>query len=172
VRRGIILLIIVVVLIFLGYRVLSKPGRRPAATRKTTDTLAAGRRVGRRAGTLERRRTSREERRLERKRKREERKRLREERKRRRMEERMRKRAIRQRKGRKYGYNILQAIFYSEGGSYVIIDGKTYKVGDEISGRKIVRIEKERIIIEDHGEQKPVKVGESLTPISASIRGR
>ncbi|MEO0102490.1 MAG: hypothetical protein ABIK81_02170 [candidate division WOR-3 bacterium] len=170
-RRGIILLIIVGILLFVGYRTLSRSGRRPSAKqRAAADTLAARRRTGRRAGTLERKRTSREEKRLERKRKREERKRLREEKKRRRQEEKMRKKASRQRKGKKYGYNLLQAIFYSETGSYVIIDGKTYKSGDEISGRRIVKIEKDKIIVEYHGEQKAVKVGESITPLSSSIR--
>lgn len=171
-RRGIILLIIVGLLLFIGYRTLSRPGRRPGARQRAAagDTLATRRRTGRRAGSLERKRTSREEKRLERKRKREERKRLREEKKRRRQEEKMRKKASRQRKGKKYGYNLLQAIFYSETGSYVIIDGKTYKSGDEISGRRIVKIEKDRIIVEYHGEQKSVKVGESITPLSSSIR--
>ncbi|MEO0116257.1 MAG: hypothetical protein ABIK97_01795 [candidate division WOR-3 bacterium] len=166
-RRGIVLLIIIGLLIFLGYRVLSKPSRRPATSRRTTtDTVATRRRTGRRAGTLERKRTSREERRLERQKRKEEKKRLREERRRRRLEEKMRKRAMRQRKGKRVGYNLLQAIFYSESGSYVIIDGKTYKVGDEISGRRIVKIEKDKIIVEYHGTQKSVKVGESITPLS------
>lgn len=169
-RRGIVLLIIIGILLFVGYRTLSRPRRRPSGRQRATDTLATGRRTGRRAGTLERRRTSREEKRLERKRKKEERKRLREEKKRRRLEEKMRKRALRQRKGKKYGYNLLQAIFYSETGSYVIIDGKTYKLGDEISGRRIVKIEKDKIVVEYHGEQKTVKVGESITPLSSTIR--
>ncbi len=167
-RRGLILLVLLGVLIFLGYRVLSKPPRRPTARRTTTDTLAARRRTGRRAGTLERKeRRTREEKRLEREKRRAERKRLREERRRRRQEERMRRKARRKSRGRKgYGYNIIQAIFYSETGSYVIIDGKNYKVGDEISGRRITKIEKDRVVIEYHGEQKSVRVGESITPLT------
>ncbi len=167
-KRGIILLILIGVLLFIGYQVALKPKRPPTTARKkTSDTLAVSRRAGRRAGRLERKeRLSREERRKERLRKREERKRLREERKRRRAEARMRREALKGKrgKGKKIGLNVLQAIFYSETGSYVIIDGKTLKVGDEISGRRIVKIEKDRVVIDYHGETKTVKVGESVAP--------
>ncbi len=170
-RRGIIILIVIGLLLFIGYQVAFKPKRPVTKGKKTTtDTLAPRRKTGRKVGglsTKEKKMTA-EEKKLERKRKREERKRLREERKRRRLEERMRRKALRGKSGKKkgVGLNVLQAIFYSETGGYVIIDGKTMKVNDEIKGRRIVKIEKDRITIEYQGETKQVKVGESVAPPS------
>ncbi|MCX7836547.1 MAG: hypothetical protein N2323_01120 [candidate division WOR-3 bacterium] len=171
-RKIITLLILVFILVFVGSRLLRKKPVQEAV--KKTQEIAEGtsrqaKRAGKRTGSLEKReRKSKEERRKERELRRLERQRLREERRRQRELQKLeRERKRRSRKRRTVGMHILQAIVTVENTPYALIDGKQYKVGDEIMGRRIVKIESDRILLDYFGEITSVRVGEGCIPLAS-----
>ncbi len=86
--------------------------------------------------------------------------------------------SLRTRRGRRttYGYgartggkgnvqlNKLSAIFTIENENFALIDGRQVKKGDDIMGRKIVEILSDRIVINEFGRTREVKLGESVLP--------
>ncbi|MEO0083114.1 MAG: hypothetical protein ABIK33_01830 [candidate division WOR-3 bacterium] len=178
-RKIIIVIVIIALLAFAGTRIFSRKktvtSTKPAKTAgeikpKTKQQLEAERRQARRE---------------ERKRKRELQKRLRAERK--------AARLARGTYGygyRRYGYGAyrqmrrgyrgslsaagrikrktqlyqLTAIFIADDKYIALIDNQQYKVGDVIQGRKIVNILSDRVVIDEYGKTKEVKIGESILP--------
>ncbi len=167
-RKIIGILILVFLLIFVGSRVLKKkPVQR--AVRKTQEVAEGSRRArkaGKKVGGLERReKKSKEERKRERELRKLEKKRLKEERKRQRQLEKLRRQKKKKSRKKKVGMYILQAIVMVENTPYALIDGKQYKVGDEIMGRRIVKIESDKITLDYFGEITTVRVGEGCVPL-------
>jgi hypothetical protein len=70
------------------------------------------------------------------------------------------------------GIYVLTGIYTINNENYAIIDGQTINKGDDIQGRKIVEILTDRVIIDDNGQRREVKIGESALPtlIAPSIR--
>lgn len=181
-RRGILFLIILAALVVFAWQVVLKPkpaSRQKGAKKTKADTSAVVRsttKKGRKVGKLKRQ--TKEERKAEKERIRAERKRLRQELRRRRREERLAKRGIkRKRSGRTArkgtGAYVLQAIIWFETGpSYAMIDGRRYEVGDIISGRRVVAIKQDQIIVEYQGTQTVVRMGDSVLPRSFFETGR
>uniref|UniRef100_A0A7C6A9W2 Uncharacterized protein n=1 Tax=candidate division WOR-3 bacterium TaxID=2052148 RepID=A0A7C6A9W2_UNCW3 len=174
-RRGILFLIILAVLVIFAWQVVLKPKPAPKSTKKktkadTTETKEVKKTKGRRVGKLKRQTA--EERKAEKKRLRAERKRLREELRRRKREERLARKGIRKKgrgKSTRKGVSayVLQAIIWFDvGPSYAMIDGRRYEVGDVVSGRRIVAINQDQIVIDYRGQQSVVRMGESLLPKS------
>jgi hypothetical protein len=66
----------------------------------------------------------------------------------------------------------LKAIFIVGGQNYAMIDNRNYIIGDEVMGRKIVEILSDRITIDESGQRREVKIGESVLPnlIPSNIR--
>lgn len=58
----------------------------------------------------------------------------------------------------------LSAIITIDDKNFAIIDGNQYSIGDVISNRKIVDIKNDRIIIDEFGKTRQVKIGESVVP--------
>ncbi|MBS4015440.1 MAG: hypothetical protein KGZ86_03290 [Candidatus Latescibacteria bacterium] len=58
----------------------------------------------------------------------------------------------------------LRAIFTVDNVNYALIDNRQVKKGDEIMGRQIVDILSDRIIVNESGRNKEVKIGESAFP--------
>lgn len=164
-RRLITILIFIFLLIFVGSRILKKKPVQQVAqkTDEVTTERDIARRAGKKAGTLEKReKKSKEEREL----KKLERKRLREERERQRDLRRLQKQR-RKKPGRKKidGMYILQAIIIGDNTFYALIDGKQYKIGDEVGGRRIVKIEFDKITLDYFGEITTARVGEPCIPL-------
>ncbi|MEO0089081.1 MAG: hypothetical protein ABIK56_00935 [candidate division WOR-3 bacterium] len=168
-RRIITILILVFILIFVGSRILKKKPVQQAV--KKTQEVAEGskraRRAGRKTGGLEKReKKSKEERRKERELRKLERKRLKEERKRQRELQKLQRQKKKRSRKKKAGMYILQAIVTVENTPYALIDGKQYKVGDEIMGRRIVKIDSDKITLDYFGEITTVRVGEGCVPLT------
>jgi len=158
------------ILIFVGSRILKKKPVQQAV-RKTQEVVEGSKRArkaGRRVGSLEKReKKSREERRKERELRKLERKRLKEERRRQRELQKLQREGRKKaRRKRTKGMYILQAIITVENTPYALIDGKQYKVGDEIMGRRIVKIESDKITLDYLGEITTVRVGENCVPLT------
>lgn len=167
-RKIIGILILVFILIFVGSRVLKKKPVQQVV--KKTQEVAEGskraRRAGKKTGSLERReKKSKEEKKRERELKKLEKKRLKEERKRQRELEKLRRQQKKKSRKKKVGMYILQAIVTVENTPYALIDGKQYKVGDEIMGRRIVKIESDKITLDYFGEIITVRIGEGCVPL-------
>jgi hypothetical protein len=185
-RRIIIFIVIGIVVIFGLTRVFSK-GKSKGANKATANSARAVK--GKTTGAIKAK--TREEIVAEQRRvKREERKRLRELRRQQRVQARARRlagyyggygynygrrRSVRGTR-RGYGYSTsrtsrrntnalykLSAIFIIEGRYYAMIDNLNYTVGDAIAGRKIVEILSDRIIIDESGQNREVKVGQSVS---------
>ena len=58
----------------------------------------------------------------------------------------------------------LSTIFTVENKNFVIIDGQQYSIDDVVQGRKIINILNDRIIIDEFGRTREVKIGESVLP--------
>ena len=58
----------------------------------------------------------------------------------------------------------LSAIFTIENENFALIDGRQVTKGDDIMGRKIVEILSDRIVINEFGRTREVKLGESVLP--------
>lgn len=58
----------------------------------------------------------------------------------------------------------LSAIFTIENENFALIDGRQVTKGDDIMGRKIVEILSDRIVINEFGRIREVKLGESVLP--------
>jgi hypothetical protein len=58
----------------------------------------------------------------------------------------------------------LKAIFIIGDQYYAMIEGRNYSNGDDVMGRKIVEILSDRIIIDESGQRREVKIGESVLP--------
>jgi hypothetical protein len=70
------------------------------------------------------------------------------------------------RTGRKSSVQLykLSAIFTIEGKNFALIDGQNLTIGDVVQGGKIVDILNDRIIIDEFGRTRTVKIGESVLP--------
>ncbi|MEO0092804.1 MAG: hypothetical protein ABIK93_07890 [candidate division WOR-3 bacterium] len=176
-RRGILFLVILAVLVFFAWQVVlkPKPAKKPGTSKKTkakTSETAEPetKKRGRRVGKLKRQTA--EERKAEKARLRAERKRLKQELRRRKREERLARKRVKKKgrsKSARKGLSayVLQAIvWFDVGPSYCMIDGRRYEVGDVISGRKIVAIKQDQIVIDYRGTQSIVRMGESILPSS------
>lgn len=167
-RRIILFIILGVLVVFAFTRLFSRP--KPQATagtrKKSSDTLAIRTRKGKTAGQIKTK--TKEELREERRRaQREERARRRELRRRQRELERMRrlsrrKRRIRSRRATQI--YVLRAIMKIDSEKYALIDSRRMGIGEEISGRRIVEIGDDRIVIEEFGRRREVRIGESILP--------
>jgi Sec-independent protein translocase protein TatA len=71
--------------------------------------------------------------------------------------------ATRSRRGSATLYQ-LRAIFTVDNIKYALIDNRQVKKGDEIMGKQIVDILTNRIIVNESGKNKEVKIGESAFP--------
>ncbi len=60
--------------------------------------------------------------------------------------------------------NQLKAIFIVGDQYYAMIEGRNYSIGDDVMGRKIVEILSDRIIVDESGQRREVKIGESVVP--------
>ena len=58
----------------------------------------------------------------------------------------------------------LSAIFTIENENFALIDGRQVTKGDDIMGRKIVEILSDRIVMNEFGRTREVKLGESVIP--------
>lgn len=58
----------------------------------------------------------------------------------------------------------LKAIFTVENINYALIDSRQVQKGDDIMGREIVEILTDRIIIDESGRHREVRIGESVLP--------
>lgn len=67
------------------------------------------------------------------------------------------------RRGKTTSYQ-LKAIFIIGNQYYAMIEGRNYSIGDDVMGRKIVEILSDRIIIDESGQRREVKIGESVLP--------
>ncbi|MDH5186277.1 MAG: hypothetical protein ACETVX_01995 [bacterium] len=174
-RRGILFLLILVALVFFAWQVVLKPKPAKSKTSKKTKevkpkTEKTIKKRSKRSGRLKK--LTKEERKAEKALKRAERKRRREELRRRKREERLAKRAARRKRGKSgrkskkgLGAYILQAIiWYDVGPSYAMIDGRRFEVGDVISGRKIVTIKPDQIVVDYRGNKSVIRMGESVLP--------
>jgi hypothetical protein len=177
-RRGIVFLLILAALVFFAWQVVLKPKPKPVS--KTTavkkgktenvDTSGTVKKRGKKVGKLKK--LSKEERKAENERLRAEKKRQKVELRRRKREERLAKASARKKKSTKgtrskkgLSANVLQAIIWFDvGPSYAMIDGRKYEVGDVISGRKIIAIKQDQIIVDYRGNQTVVRMGESVLP--------
>jgi len=184
-RRGVLFLIILAALVFFAWQVVLKPKAgakvKAAAKKVKTETSEAVDKVktgGKRAGKLKK--LTQEERKAEKTRLRAERRRLKQELRRKKREERLARRLarstrkIKSKKGKKQtGLYVLQAIIWFDvGPSYAMIDGRKYEMGDVVSGRKIVAIRPDQIIVDYRGSQTIVRMGESLLPKAYFETGR
>ncbi|MEO0077348.1 MAG: hypothetical protein ABIK19_06745 [candidate division WOR-3 bacterium] len=180
-RKIIIVIVIIALLVFAGTRIFAR--KKTAASAKPAKTAGEIKPKTKQQLEAERRQARREERR----RKRELQKRLRAERKAARLARRTygyygyRRRygygAYRQaRRGyrgslsaasrikRKTQLYQLTAIFVANDKYIALIDNQQYKVGDIIQGRKIINILSDRVVIDEYGKTKEVKIGESILP--------
>ncbi len=172
-RRGILFLIILVALVFFAWQVVLKPKKTSQRVSKKTktevsETTEPTKKRGKRVGKLKR--LSKEERKAEKERLRAERKKMRQELRRRKREERLARAGSRsKRRGKKSRKGIsayvLQAIIWFDvEPSYAMIDGKRYEIGDVVSGRKIIAIKQDYIVVDYRGTQTTVRMGESVLP--------
>uniref|UniRef100_A0A7V5XZQ1 Uncharacterized protein n=1 Tax=candidate division WOR-3 bacterium TaxID=2052148 RepID=A0A7V5XZQ1_UNCW3 len=168
-RRIITILILIFILIFVGTRVFKKkPVKEVKKTVEMAKKRKAARRAEKKAGGLEKReKKSKEERRKERELKKLEKKRLKEERKRQRELAKLQRQQRKKRSKKKTaGMYILQAIITTDNNYYALIDGKQYKIGDEVGGRRIVKIEADKITLDYFGEITTARVGEPCVPLT------
>lgn len=185
-RRIIVFIIVAILIIFALTKVFSKGKAKTSATKRrtTSDTLAVRTKAkkGKTAGAIKAK--TKEEIALEKKQARvAERARKRELRRQKRAEARARRlagrtaystgRARRGRRGtrstrigRKGSVQLyqLRAIFTVENASYALIDDRQFAKSDDIMGRKIIDILNDRIIIDEFGRTREVKIGESVLP--------
>lgn len=168
-RRIILFIILGVLIVFASTRLFSrsKPKANVGTRKKSSsDTLAVRARRGRTAGQIKTK-TKEELREEKRRAQREERARRREIRRRQRELERLRRLSRRRRRIRskraKQIY-VLRAIMKIDSEKYALIDSRRMGIGEEISGRRIVEIGDDRIIIEEFGRRREVRMGESILP--------
>lgn len=185
-RKIIIIIVIIAVLAFAGTRIFFR--KKTVTTTKQPKTAGEIKPKTKQQLEAEKRQARREER----KRKRELQKRLRAERK----AARLARRQYGYYGYRRYGYGTyrgtrrgyrgslsaasrikkktqlyqLTAIFIADGKYVALIDNQQYEVGDIIQGRKIVNILSDRIVIDEYGKTKEVKIGESILPSLAGPR--
>jgi hypothetical protein len=181
-RRGVLFIIILAALVFFAWQVVLKPKSKAsakAAVKKakttTTEAVETVKKGGKRAGKLKKQTA--DERKAEKARLRAEKRRLKQELRRKKAEERLAKRLAKSRKSRKgkkqTGVYVLQAIvWFDVGPSYAMIDGRKYEIGDVVSGRKIVAIRQDQIIVDYQGTQTVVRMGESVLPKAYFQTGR
>jgi len=167
-RRIITILILIFVLIFVGTRIFKKkPVKAVKKTVEMAEKSRTARRAGKKTGGLEKReKKSKEEKRKERELRKLEKKRLKEERKRQRELAKLQKQRKKKSKKKTAGMYILQAIIATDNTYYALIDGKQYKIGDEVGGRRIVRIEADKITLDYFGEITTARVGEPCVPLT------
>jgi hypothetical protein len=72
--------------------------------------------------------------------------------------------AARTRRKTTVGVYTLTGIYTVNNEKYAIIDGQTKVKGDDVSGRKILEVLSDRIILDDNGQRREVKIGESVLP--------
>lgn len=72
------------------------------------------------------------------------------------------------------GLYQITAIFTIEGKKYALIDARYVTAGDDIMGRKVIDILDDRIIINEYGRTREVRIGESIlsSPITPQRRTR
>jgi len=58
----------------------------------------------------------------------------------------------------------LTGIYTINNDNYAIIDGRSVIKGDDISDKKVIEVQKDRIIIDDNGQKREVRIGESVFP--------
>ncbi|MCX7785138.1 MAG: hypothetical protein N2201_02775 [candidate division WOR-3 bacterium] len=166
-RRIILFIVLGVLVIFAFTRLFSRPKPTGGTKKKSSsDTLAVRSRRGKTAGQIKTK-TKEELREEKRRAQRAERARLRELRRRQRELERMRrlsrrKRRIRSKRAKQI--YVLRAIMKIDSEKYALIDTRRMTIGEEISGRKIVEIGDDRIVIEEFGRRREVRMGESILP--------
>jgi F0F1-type ATP synthase membrane subunit b/b' len=181
-RRGILFLIILAALVFFAWQVVLKPksgAKVKAAVKKakTEASQAVGtvKKGGKRAGKLKKQ--TKEEKKAEKDRSRAERRKIKQELRRRKQEERSARKAAKSKRGKKskkrIGAYVLQAIvWFDVGPSYAMVDGRKYELGDVVSGRKIVAIKQDQIVVDYRGAQTVVRMGESVLPKGYFETGR
>lgn len=167
-RRIILFIILGVLIVFASTRLFSrsKPKANVGTRKKSSsDTLAVRAQRGRTAGQIKTK-TKEELREEKRRAQREERARRREIRRRQRELERLRRLSRRRRSRSKRAKQIyvLRAIMKIDSEKYALIDSRRMGIGEEISGRRIVEIGDDRIIIEEFGRRREVRMGESILP--------
>lgn len=181
-RRGVLFLIILAALVFFAWQVVLKPKSKASAKTTvkkakaaTTETVGTVKKGGKRAGKLKTQ--TKDEKKAEKARLRAEKRRLKQELRQRKKEERLARRLAKSRRSTKGKKQInpfvLQAIvWFDVGPSYAMIDGRKYQIGDVVSGRKIVAIRQDQIIVDYQGTQTVVRMGESVLPKAYLQTGR
>lgn len=190
-KKAIILFIVVIVVIFVGYQLLkpkkSASALNPSQFRQRTSTTSTGKTAGQiKTKTKEEIAEEKRQAKLaERKRRQELLRKKREERRAQQLALRYSKRRYgdylsRTKRGRRASYSTssrqkrttglyqVTAIFKIEGKNYALIDGRYVTIGDDIMGRKVTDILDDRIIINEYGRSREVKVGESVLPTTVT----
>lgn len=178
-KKIILFAVLGILVIFLGVRLLAKPKRPSGTPSVRTGSKKTGKTTGQiKAKTAEEiaaeKRKARKE---ERERRKELRRRQREERRAQRMASRYgysqnrlrirgRRGGMSTARGRKSSATLyqLRAIIIIDNTNYALIDNRQVQKGDDIMGRKIVDILSDRIVIDDAGKFREIKIGEMVFP--------